>query len=417
MRDDIKRVAQITGGNVLRAPEIELSSFGIALLAERLEPAVGKRPGRPTDPSWGKVAKLPMSDETQNILRLLSDKFSTRRRRISPMQVAAYLLEEEVRAYRDVFKFLDDTNLRSVWDIGDATRDQQLHAYERDWAIIEFKDSQAIESPLLWEASKQECLTTSILYAGILREYGHVVIRGDLLGTHKEKLRRFAEHQAGRLVFHDNMKAFRETRPTRLSSEPVLLKQFDTRHIHRFRYPLAVVDQPYLYNLARHFDVEFTVCHATVMGSHGYLDVQLAATNRADELIAFARRLGVNVRRVHREDFWDDLRLDSEEEIRRSLVAVREQGEDWQSLPPESDNAVDKILKRFIEQYELFPGHYSIGDWLFAASSETVKPPVTDRLFTPLQVAARCEIAALVERAGGPQMSWSSFNTVVDEAA
>jgi hypothetical protein len=414
---EIKKIAEVTGSDVDEAPEIELSTFGIAMLAERLEPGSGKRPGRPTDPSWQRVGKLPMTEETQNTLRLLAEKFSTRRRRISPMQVAAYLLEDEVHAYGDALKFLDDTGLVSIWDAEEATIRSER---ESNWAIIEFTESKAIELPLLWEASKNECLTTSILYAGILREYGHVVIRRDLLDDEqKTRLLQFVDAHKDQIYFHDSIEAFRSSRPPHFTDERVLLKHFDARPIHRFRYPLGVVDQPYLYNLARRFGVGFNVFHATIIGSHGYLDVQLDGVDKADKLVEFARRLGINVRRVHRDDFWDDLALDSEEEIRRSLVAVRGKLEDWRSLPRESDIAVERILQRFREQYELFPGHYTIGKWLFeqATSFEAMKAPTKTGVFTPLQQATHYEIAALVDLAGGPQFSWSTLNDVVAQVA
>jgi hypothetical protein len=391
MNDDISKVPGIRDDQDARAPEIELSPFGMSVLVERLEPSSGKRPGRPTDPSWEKTGKLPMSDATANALRRLAEKFSTPRRRISPMQVAAYLLEEEVHAYRDVFDFLDHTEprLQTVWDTPTTTRDEKVHAYEREWAIIEYKDPAAIKEPFLWEASNEACLTTSILHAGVLDDYGHVVIRGDLLGREKkDQLRELAESRGG-IVFHETMQAFRESRPSPLSPYPVLLKHFGDRRIHRFRYPLRVVHEPYLYHLAKRFGVTFNVFHAAVIGSHGYLDVELRPLDKADQLVAFARRLGVNVRWVDPDNFWDDLTLDSEEEIRRSLVAVRGKGEDWQSLPPESDSAVAKILERFKAEYELFPGHYFIGKWLYRETENAgvTTPPAVTRMRTPLQEA------------------------------
>jgi hypothetical protein len=64
------------------------------LLHERLTPSQGERPGRPTNPDWVTRCKVPMSAATLTQLARMAEELSTPRRRTSPMQVAAQLLEE-----------------------------------------------------------------------------------------------------------------------------------------------------------------------------------------------------------------------------------------------------------------------------------------------------------------------------------
>ena len=67
-------------------------AFGAARLARivetiqvRLVPGQGLRPGRPTDASWVRHPKVPMSDAMREQLDLLSERFSSDGRKISPM--------------------------------------------------------------------------------------------------------------------------------------------------------------------------------------------------------------------------------------------------------------------------------------------------------------------------------------------
>ncbi len=76
------------------------SAFGAARLARivetlqgRLVPGQGKRAGRPSDASWVRHPKVPMSNETQRRLSLLAARASTSGRKVSPMQIAAQILE------------------------------------------------------------------------------------------------------------------------------------------------------------------------------------------------------------------------------------------------------------------------------------------------------------------------------------
>jgi hypothetical protein len=104
MAKNIEKVADLLGATIVATiPETGGGAFGVARLAklvaslqERLEPSEGKRPGRPTDASWVHHSKVPMSEETMRKLVRLAEHASSPERRVSPMQVAAQLLEEAV---------------------------------------------------------------------------------------------------------------------------------------------------------------------------------------------------------------------------------------------------------------------------------------------------------------------------------
>ena len=57
-------------------------------------PGQGKRAGRPSDASWVHHPKVPMSEATRRRLSVLAERASTGRRKVSPMQVAAQIIEE-----------------------------------------------------------------------------------------------------------------------------------------------------------------------------------------------------------------------------------------------------------------------------------------------------------------------------------
>jgi hypothetical protein len=177
----------------------------------------------------------------------------------------------------------------------------------------------------------------------------------------------------------------------------VLLSHYE-KDIHRFRFPLSVVEQPFLWNLSQYFAVSFTIVHANIIGSHGYLDVRLEpapnATGVSDpdspgKLISLARRLGIVVRRVSDKDFWDDLELDLEEEIRRALAHALSQ-ENWLHLEPELDVYVKDTLSEMKRQYLIVPDHVSLEKWLKdfvdAKQRKTFAPP-TGVMWDIVQVA------------------------------
>ena len=70
-------------------------------LQGRLRPGLGRRPGRPTDDRWKRHPKIPISPLTEQRLRWLAESASREGRRVSPMQVAAQLLEDALRQLRE----------------------------------------------------------------------------------------------------------------------------------------------------------------------------------------------------------------------------------------------------------------------------------------------------------------------------
>lgn len=97
----IARIAKDLGArHVGTLPDMGGGAFGMARLAQllqnRLAPSEGKRPGRPTNDAWTEHRKVPMSAETLAALKELSARLSSERRKVSPMQLAAQLLEEQV---------------------------------------------------------------------------------------------------------------------------------------------------------------------------------------------------------------------------------------------------------------------------------------------------------------------------------
>jgi len=104
MAKNIERLAKKLGAEVVtELPEVGGGAFGAARLAkilqQRLEPGRGKRPGRPTNIQWNRRPKVPMSAETETRLAQLAAFASGPERKVSPMQVAAEILEEAVASY------------------------------------------------------------------------------------------------------------------------------------------------------------------------------------------------------------------------------------------------------------------------------------------------------------------------------
>lgn len=104
MAKNIETLAKKLGATVVgTVPDYSAGAFGMAALAntlrERLEPSVGKRPGRPSNPAWSKRPKVPMAPETEERLKELSQFLSKGERQVSPMQVAALILEQATASY------------------------------------------------------------------------------------------------------------------------------------------------------------------------------------------------------------------------------------------------------------------------------------------------------------------------------
>src|SRR5260370_39190330 len=102
MAKNIHEIANLLGAQVVgQVPDVGGGAFGAARLARvvaalqaRLEPEQGA--DRPTDPTWVEHPKVPMSQATTQKLVRLAEKASADGRTISPMQLAAQLLEEAV---------------------------------------------------------------------------------------------------------------------------------------------------------------------------------------------------------------------------------------------------------------------------------------------------------------------------------
>ena len=102
MAKNIEKIAAGLGAKVVgQVPDTGGGAFGAARLAHivqamqaRLAPGQGRRPGRPTDASWVRHPKVPMSDATRQRLARLAEQSSTPKRKISPMQIAAQILED-----------------------------------------------------------------------------------------------------------------------------------------------------------------------------------------------------------------------------------------------------------------------------------------------------------------------------------
>jgi hypothetical protein len=109
MARNIKQIAEAMDAEIVaKVPETGGGAFGAARLAQivtalraRLQPSRGIRPGRPTAKDWVVRSKVPMRLGTRRKLRRLARQMSTTERKVSPMQVAAQLLEEAVASCPD----------------------------------------------------------------------------------------------------------------------------------------------------------------------------------------------------------------------------------------------------------------------------------------------------------------------------
>lgn len=104
MARKIKQIAASLGADIVGTiPETGAGAFGaarlpalVAALRDNLTPGQGRRPGRPSNPAWGHRPKVPMSERTLRALRRMAREASTPQRKVSPMQVAAQLLDAAV---------------------------------------------------------------------------------------------------------------------------------------------------------------------------------------------------------------------------------------------------------------------------------------------------------------------------------
>lgn len=106
MARNVDGIAARLGAKVIaQVPDAGGGAFGAARLAQvverlraRLVPAQGRRTGRPTDAGWVRHPKVPMSEATLQRLTRLAEQAGTAGRKISPMQLAAQVLEDALAA-------------------------------------------------------------------------------------------------------------------------------------------------------------------------------------------------------------------------------------------------------------------------------------------------------------------------------
>src|SRR5437763_779023 len=104
MAKNVDTIASQLGAKVTaQLPEVGPGAFGAARLAaivqqlqSRLVPSQGRRAGRPTNANWVSHPKVPMSQTTERRLARLAARASIKGRKISPMQLAAQILESAV---------------------------------------------------------------------------------------------------------------------------------------------------------------------------------------------------------------------------------------------------------------------------------------------------------------------------------
>ena len=109
MARNIETIAGRLGARVItEVPEGGGGAFGAARLARvieqlrsRLVPGQGRRAGRPTEAEWVRHPKVPMSEATERRLVRLAREASTSGRKISPMQLAAQILEDVLAGLPD----------------------------------------------------------------------------------------------------------------------------------------------------------------------------------------------------------------------------------------------------------------------------------------------------------------------------
>lgn len=104
MPKDIVSIAKKLGATIVGSvPDYSAGAFGAAILAktlrDRLEPDHGKRPGKSSNRRWTKRSKIPMAVETEARLKRLAKMLSDNDRQVSPIQVAAQLLEDTTATY------------------------------------------------------------------------------------------------------------------------------------------------------------------------------------------------------------------------------------------------------------------------------------------------------------------------------
>ena len=109
MAKNIKEIADRLGAEIVgQVPGTGGGAFGAVRLAQvvdqlqsRLKPGQGLRSGRPTVSSWERHPKVPMSRATEQRLIRLAEEASAVGRKVSPMQLAAQILEAALEGIPD----------------------------------------------------------------------------------------------------------------------------------------------------------------------------------------------------------------------------------------------------------------------------------------------------------------------------
>jgi hypothetical protein len=104
MAKNVDKIAKRLGARIIaELPDTGGGAFGaarlshlIAALQTRLVPSQGRRAGRPSDATWVRHPKVPMSARTAERLAKLAERASSLGRKVSPMQLAAQILEEAI---------------------------------------------------------------------------------------------------------------------------------------------------------------------------------------------------------------------------------------------------------------------------------------------------------------------------------
>ena len=80
-----------TGGGAFGAARVARI---VEMMQARLKPGQSRRPGRPTDANRVRHPKVPMSEASRQRLARLAEESSRSGRKVSPMQIAAQILED-----------------------------------------------------------------------------------------------------------------------------------------------------------------------------------------------------------------------------------------------------------------------------------------------------------------------------------
>jgi hypothetical protein len=130
MAKNREKLAALLGAKIVgEVPDVGGGAFGMARLArilhERLTPSQGDRPGRPTNPQWVHRPKVPMSEATVAKLARIAEALSGPDRKVSPMQVAAQLLEDVLERVPETMDGNGEKGKHGVNKLAPSSRQEQ----------------------------------------------------------------------------------------------------------------------------------------------------------------------------------------------------------------------------------------------------------------------------------------------------